>query len=286
MAGQVATVAPVRRMRTSELHERAVERVIKAMKERLDAPLDLDEMAGIAHFSPFHFNRVFREVTGIPPAQFLNALRLEQAKRLLISTELSVTDLCFDVGYNSLGTFINRFHQLVGLSPSAFRAFAKEFSSFQLNLVRGALGAMQTPRLVQFAPWGTVRTLPGFDGLIFAGLFQREIPESEPAACTVMIEPGPYRLAAVPDGRYYVFSVGIPWTAEAWELLTLDGIARGRSDAVHVEKGRPRSATDITLSPKHVIHPPILAALPLLVVQRLAGAGGSFPEWCDRMLGI
>ncbi len=77
MAAQVATATPVHRMQTSELHELAVERVIKSMKERLDAPLDLDEMASIAHFSPFHFNRVFREVTGIPPAQFLNALRLE-----------------------------------------------------------------------------------------------------------------------------------------------------------------------------------------------------------------
>jgi hypothetical protein len=98
-----------------------------------------------------------------------------------------------------------------------------------------------------------------------------------------LTELGPYRLADVPDGRYYVFSVGIPWIAEAWELLTLDGIARGRSDAVHVENGRPRSPTDIKLSPKNVIHPPILAALPLLVVQRLAGAGGPILEWCERM---
>ncbi len=101
-----------------------------------------------------------------------------------------------------------------------------------------------------------------------------------------MTELGPYRLADVSDGQYYVFSVGRPWTAEAGELLTRDGIARGRSDAVHVKKGRPRSPTDITLSPKNVIHPPILAALPLLVVQRLAGAGGPIPEWCERMLGV
>ena len=219
-------------MGTSELHELAVERVIEAMKERLDAPLDLDEMASIAHFSPFHFNRFFHEVTGIPPAQFLNALRLELAKRLLISTELSVTDLCFEVGYNSLGTFINRFHQLVGLSPSAFRAFAKELSSFQLNLVRGALATLQVSTLVPFAPWGTIRTPLEFDGIIFVGLFRRAIPESQPVACTLLVEQGPYRLADVMDGQYYVFSVGIPRTAGAWALLTLDGIARGRSGSL------------------------------------------------------
>ena len=257
-----------------------------ATSDRLDESLCLEEMAEIACISPCHFNRVFRQVTGIPPTQFLFALRLEMAKRLLVTTDLSVTDICFEVGYNSLGTFISRFHQLVGLSPNAFRAFAKDFSSFRMELVRGALSAMQKPTLAPTPLWGTIRTPPGFDGLIFAGLFRRAIPESQPVACTLLVEHGPYWLADVADGQYYVFSVGIPWTADAWEFLALDGIARGRSDAVHVEKGRPRSAADITLSSKHVIHPPILAALLLLVVQRLAGAGGSFPEWCERMLGV
>ncbi len=104
-------------------------------------------------------------------------------------------------------------------------------------------------------------------------------------ACTLLVEQGPYRLADVMDGQYYVFSVGIPRTAGAWALLTLDGIARGRSGSLRIRGGRVSGVADITLSPKHVIHPPILAALPLLVVQRLAGTGGPIPEWCERMLG-
>ena len=272
--------------RNFNLHKRSVERVIGAMGARLDDALGNKEMAEIACISPYHFNHVFREVTGIPPVQFLYALRLEKAKHLLVTTDLNVTDICFEVGYNSLGSFTSRFHQLVGLSPNAFRAFAKDFSSFQMELVRGALSAMQKPTQAPTPLWGTILTPPDFDGLVFAGLFRRAIPESQPAACTLLIGPGPYRLAGAPNDRYYVFSVGIPWIADAWKLLTLDGIARGRSRAVRVKDSRVSGAVNITLSPKNVIHPPILAALPLLVVRRLARVGARLPAWCERALSM
>src|ERR1700716_965915 len=91
---------------TTAAHHEAVERVIQTMHDRLDEPLTLHEMSRIAYISPYHFNRIFRQITGIPPNQFFYALRLETAKRLLLTTNTSVTDVCFDVGYNSLGTFI------------------------------------------------------------------------------------------------------------------------------------------------------------------------------------
>jgi AraC-like DNA-binding protein len=102
-------------------HNEAVDRVIRTMHERLDEPLTLQEMSRIAYISPYHFNRIFRQITGIPPNQFLYALRLETAKRRLLMSNTSVTDVCFDVGYNSLGTFIRRFTALVGVSPSRLR---------------------------------------------------------------------------------------------------------------------------------------------------------------------
>ena len=92
--------------RRFERHARSVERVIRAMTGRLDRPMTNEEMAEIACFSPYHFNRIFRGLTGIPPIQFHYALRLERAKRLLATTDLGVTDICFEVGYNSLGTFV------------------------------------------------------------------------------------------------------------------------------------------------------------------------------------
>src|SRR6476660_4196704 len=96
----------------------AVEQVVRWMREHLDQEISMEEMAEGAGVSPFHFLRTFRRFTGVTPALFLSALRLEEAKRLLLTTERSVTDICFDVGYSSVGTFTTRFTQLVGLSPA------------------------------------------------------------------------------------------------------------------------------------------------------------------------
>src|SRR6478735_3910763 len=79
--------------RNHGMHVRGVERVISAMMQCLDQPMNNNDMADVACQSPFHFNRVFHRLTGIPPVQFHYALRLQHAKRLLISTDLRITDI-------------------------------------------------------------------------------------------------------------------------------------------------------------------------------------------------
>jgi AraC family transcriptional regulator len=96
------------------------------MHERIDRPFALDEMARIAYLSPFYFNRVFRQLTGLPPRRFHTALRIAAAKRLLLTTDLSVTEVCLEVGYQSLGTFTTHFHELVGVSPRELRRLASD----------------------------------------------------------------------------------------------------------------------------------------------------------------
>src|SRR5947209_13544286 len=88
----------------------AVERVIDLMDQRAtDRPPSLREMADAAVFSPFHFHRLFNRLTGVPPGRFLSAVRLATARRLLVESGLRVTDVCFEVGYESLGTFTTQF---------------------------------------------------------------------------------------------------------------------------------------------------------------------------------
>ncbi len=84
-------------------------------------PLPLESMAGPAEMSPFHFHRAFTRTFGETPLAFLTRRRMEEARRLLARTTLPVTEVCFEVGYESLGTFSSRFRERTGLSPSAYR---------------------------------------------------------------------------------------------------------------------------------------------------------------------
>jgi len=113
---------------TAEQHRRAIERVIGAIREPRERNLTLEEMAEVALISPYHFNRIFHKLTGLPPRVFQQAVRMEQAKQLLVGSSMSVTDVCFEVGYNSLGTFSRRFTELVGTNPYAFRKCMSELS--------------------------------------------------------------------------------------------------------------------------------------------------------------
>ena len=87
-------------------------------------PLDLDTMALEAGYSRFHFARSFAAAYGETPRSYLTRRRIERAKTLLRTANLSVTEICFLVGFGSVGSFSSRFRELVGQSPSAYRAAA------------------------------------------------------------------------------------------------------------------------------------------------------------------
>ena len=85
-------------------------------------PLDVRSVAAVAHISEAHFSRTFRAVFGETPHRYLQRRRVERSMFLLRETERSVTDVCLDVGFTSLGTFSRTFRQIVGESPSDYRA--------------------------------------------------------------------------------------------------------------------------------------------------------------------
>jgi AraC-like DNA-binding protein len=100
----------------------------------------LQDVARQACFSPFHFNRLFTRTFGETPHEFQTRMRIEEAKKLLLADSHSVTDVCFEVGYESLGSFSMRFHSLAGVSPQAFRrearrTFAGAAANWQLYFI-------------------------------------------------------------------------------------------------------------------------------------------------------
>src|SRR5437870_7078044 len=92
-----------------------------AMDRAYAEPLDVRAVAAVAHISEAHFIRSFRAVFGETPHRYLQRRRVERSMFLLRETARSVTDICFDVGFSSRGTFSRTFREIVGESPSDYR---------------------------------------------------------------------------------------------------------------------------------------------------------------------
>src|SRR6202140_5916775 len=98
--------------------------------------IDLEGVAGQAGISPFHFLRLFANVIGATPHQYLVRSRLRHAARLLADGELSITDVAYDVGFGDLSNFVRTFHRAAGVSPRRFREASRGMRKiFQERLV-------------------------------------------------------------------------------------------------------------------------------------------------------
>jgi AraC-like DNA-binding protein len=99
--------------------------LLRRVRDRIDReyaqPLDVEALARGAHMSAGHLSRQFRFAYGESPYSYLMTRRIERAMALLRRGDLSVTEVCFEVGCSSLGTFSTRFTELVGIPPSAYR---------------------------------------------------------------------------------------------------------------------------------------------------------------------
>ncbi len=123
---EVEALHAVRAATREELYRR-LHRARDYAHAMLDQPITLDEMAQIACLSPNHFLRTFRQIFRQSPHQYLTALRLERAQKLLAGTALSVTEVCFAVGFASLGSFSWLFKRRFGISPETYRQRKRVF---------------------------------------------------------------------------------------------------------------------------------------------------------------
>ena len=103
------------------LLERHLLRARDLVDSRYGESLDIRRLAREAHVSPRHFSRSFRQVFGETPHQYLLSRRLERARHLLRTTDMSVGEICLEVGFTSVGSFTTTFTRQVGVSPTTFR---------------------------------------------------------------------------------------------------------------------------------------------------------------------
>ncbi|WP_028663284.1 helix-turn-helix domain-containing protein [Saccharomonospora halophila] len=241
-----------------DMVEESVLRVIEFMRQKVGDEVTIDDMARTAMFSKFHFSRMFQRVTGVSPGRFLSAVRLQEAKRLLLSTSLTVTEVSHRVGYASVGTFSSRFRDSVGVSPSMYRHIGEAPTG--TCFTRSQPAAPLTASV-----YGDIAA-PADDkaGLIFVGLFRDRLPQGRPVRCTIMREPGPYVLDNVPQGQWYLLTHSV--AADRNEILRgpLDddpGLFVGSAGPVEVSGENPVRVDGIRLRPMTHFDPPVLLGL-------------------------
>jgi AraC family transcriptional regulator len=249
--------SPQRRADTIESHRRAVERAIATMRVRLGEPLSLRDLANSAFMSPYHFNRTFREMTGLPPRHFLSMLRLETAKRLLLTTQASVTDVCLDVGYTSLGTFVRRFHNMLGVSPRRLRRLRPR-NAPRNDRARAVDGAIVS---------GEVVASGDFSGAVIIGLFETPAPQGPAVACAMLPRPGRFRMTGVPDGQFYLFAAGLIASDSADAALLHESAPRGGGLLIDVHGGRVHDDLHVELRSPVPLDLPILVPVAAIAEQ-------------------
>lgn len=206
----------------------AVKQAIVAMRERYYEPITLNQIASQVFVSPFHFSRIFARDTGVTPGHYLTSIRLFEAKRKLLNSSLTVSDIVCAVGYSSVGTFTTRFTRAVGMTPTQYRlpeveqlliAVAPEYHHMpSLDALREAGKACLGVRpAVGGAINGTVHVpdeLKPAD--ILVGVFDSRIPQRGPVAYTALTWSGTAELTLnnVPEGDWWVIAFAQPSSSD------------------------------------------------------------------------
>jgi len=248
---------------TTAEHRAAVLRSIMLMRQEISRPLSVADMARPAAFSPFHFHRLFRAVTTVTPGRFLAALRMAEARRLLLHSALTATAISAEVGYASSGTFTTQFTRLVGMSPERFRRLVRGLADLPVAalapgveglLLVGAQPGTRRSRHDEAADWRPVAVGRSALGDLRAAA-------AHPA---VLLERHATVTDALVDGHANCYRLG---SALMWP-----------EQSTHV-------AVPVDLAAPRLIDPPLLNAAPLRRLAALVACGGGRGDAAPRAMG-
>jgi AraC family transcriptional regulator len=249
-------------------HIKAVSKTIKYMKENINEELTSEKMAEVAGYSPYHFSRIFKDVTGVSPRHYLSALRIEAGKEHLIDSTLnSILKTVLKIGFRSMGTFSSKFKQFVGQSPKQFQKNAVNLHHFMNNLDEFPIELVAGVKLP--AVRCKVEIPEDFKGLIFVGLFPRPIPDQVPIAGSALSNTQrEVTLSGVSPETYYALAAAIPWSLNPRDYLLLRKNLRGKAEESIKISSETLAEVFIKLRDPLPYDPPILINLPRLLFEK------------------
>ncbi|WET83074.1 AraC family transcriptional regulator [Amycolatopsis sp. QT-25] len=274
----------------------AIEKALQIIHSRYSEHLTVESISAEIFVSPFYFSRAFQRVTGIPPSRYLKALRHFEAKRLLMTTSLTVSDVVTSVGYASVGTFSSRFLRETGMTPTQLRdpevqqLFAAVGPRFRVMPSFETTMAVRRSYPASSRPAGSVVSRISFPGElapadIIVGVFDSIVPQCAPVACTVLRRSRAVEvlLGRVPIGRWSVVALAAGADADSGEPQLI-----GVSKVFTVRPGRTTSAEVLMHTPQ-LSDPPIATVFApppsrLSAMIPTARAGGDLAEAYPRAL--
>jgi AraC family transcriptional regulator len=199
---------------TAESYQERIQRVLDHIGQNLDGDLELDGLARVAHFSPFHFHRVFRGMVGEPVKEHIRRRRMERAAGRLRSTDQTVLEIALDAGYETPESFTRAFESRFHLPPSAYRRQVQDVTVRRLDTRHVAAVRHVGPYDQVGAAWQTLMAWAGPQRLFSTlGIVVDDPEETPPEDCRYdaavvlsrdITPPDPIRIIDVEGGEFAV----------------------------------------------------------------------------------
>ncbi len=251
---------------TTEIsHRLSIARVIQSLRLDPTASWRITEMAEDACMGHHHFLHVFRAVTSISPARFLAALRMERAKHILLDSPDPVTSICFEVGYQSVGTFTRLFRDFVGTSPTGLRRLRDAMNGMSMADVYRRF-VEQGP--LDRAPAQITGSIDGptdLEGAIFVGAFPSPIPQGMPLGGTLLPSCGRFSFHVREMTEYAcILAVALPFSNKASDCLrpSHESLLVAGASVSSLTRQEQNFIPEIRLRRLTEFDPPVLTALP------------------------
>lgn len=225
-------------------------------REHAAAGISVQDLADHAGYSLFHFTRMFTRGVRIPPGRYLTALRIDEAKRLLLTSTDAVIDVATAVGFDSLSSFAKRFHTTVGVPPARLRRLADELSDATLHPFSLGDSALPAVRVRLSLP---AELRPGNEVLIWIGWYPQPAPIGLPAAGRLVTSAENIELPVSP-GNPWLLAFSVATTADPLDHLA----PHSPVVAGHPAPLGPGSAVTLHFARATGAQPPLLSALPSL----------------------
>jgi AraC-like DNA-binding protein len=229
-------------------------------------PIVLADVADHVGYSPFYLARSFERHLGVTPGQFLAAHRFQWAKRLLLSGDERVIDVCFAVGFTSVGTFTTRFAAAVGSSPTAFRRLPHLLADSPPRPVV-VPGAARRGGVVTGSAYLSPAASAALGGAasVYVGLFPRRSARGFPVSGSLLAETGDFVLTDVPPGTYWVLASALPTRADIQtQLVPARSVLGSSTRPVRIAPDNLLHYRDVHLDVAEGWSAPVLVALPPL----------------------